>query len=137
MSSSESDINSAPGLDTPVEVPSVTSVPNTNHTVEYADYLLTALLRHNSAQLHGEFRDGLGVWSVRPRPGEDIQVARFDSVGAFRSVLARFGYRYMAVQLYGGYARRILTQGGRSYICVIHMSNDNWTGYWLRVYARV
>jgi hypothetical protein len=52
-------------------------------------------------------------------------------------VLARFGYFYMAVQLYGGFARRVLIHRGRQYGCNIYMSNDNWTGYWIRVYARV
>lgn len=52
-------------------------------------------------------------------------------------VLARFGYYYMAVQLYGGSARRVLIQHGCHYDCDITMSNDNRVGYWLRVSARI
>ena len=61
----------------------------------------------------------------------------YDIVGAFRALLARFGFHYMAVQLYAGFARRVLTQQGRTYSCVIHTSNDHWTCNWLKVYARV
>ncbi len=106
--------------------------------VAFADFLLTSLLRHDYSVLHGEFKDGIGSWFVRRLPdGEDVELGRQDSVGYFRIVLARFGYWYMAVQLYGGSAQRVLIQGGRRYDCDITMSNDNRFGYSLRVYAKV
>jgi len=50
-------------------------------------------------------------------------------------VLARFGYHYMGVQLYGVHTRRSVTQNGRTYACEIFMSNQGRTGFWIRVYA--
>lgn len=130
--------SSAPSLDTPLEVPEMFSSPEPFDVVAFADFLLTSLLRHDSDVLHAQFRDGLGSWCVRPHPdGEDVEIGQQDSVGYFRMVLARFAYYYMAVQLYGGSAQRVLIQRGRRYDCDISMSNDNRMGYWLRVYARV
>ncbi len=132
----------APALSTPIEVPEVAELSGAEFdVVTYAHFLLTRLLRHDTALLHGQFRDGTGIWLLRQRPngteGSDEAIARIDSKGDFRMVLARFGFFYMAVQLYGGFARRVLIHRGRQYGCNIYMSNDNWTGYWIRVYARV
>ena len=131
-----------PALSIPIEVPEVIEISSAEFdVVAYAHFLLTQLLRQNTALLHGQFQNGTGVWLLRRRldgtEGPDVEIARMDSVGAFRVVLARFGYYYMAVQLYGGFARRVLTHRGRQYACSIYMSNDNCTGYWMRVYAHV
>jgi hypothetical protein len=50
-------------------------------------------------------------------------------------VLARFGYHYMSVQLYGGHTRRVVSQRGQKFACEIFMSNQGSSGFWIRVYA--
>ena len=128
----------APSLDRPLDVPEVCSLPDPFDVVAYADFLLTSLLQHDGGVLHGEFKDGVGSWFVRALPdGEDVEIGRQDSVGYFRGVLARFGYWYMAGQLYGGSAQPVLVQRGQRYDCDITMSNDSRFGYSLRVYAKV
>lgn len=142
MIASQPNPETPPALSTPIEVPEVIEVSGTEFdVVAYAHFLLTHLLRQNTALLHGQFQNGTGIWLLRQRPkgteGPDVEIARLDSVGVFRVVLARFGYYYMGVQLYGGFARRVLTHRGRQYACSIYMSNDNWTGYWIRIYVAV
>jgi hypothetical protein len=131
----------APALSTPIEVPEVTELSGAEFdVVAYAHFLLTHLLRHDTALLHGQFQDGTGIWLLRQRTngkdGSDVAIARLGSKGDFRMVLARFGFFYMSVQLYGGFAHRVLIHRGCQHVCNIYMSNDNWTGYWIRVYAR-
>jgi hypothetical protein len=142
MIASQPNPESPPALSTPIEVPELIKVSEAGFDViEYANFLLAHLLREDAALLHAQFQNGIAVWLLRQRPkgteGAEVEIARMDSVGDFRVVLARFGYYYMAVQLYGGFARRVLTHRGRQYACSIYMSNDNWTGYWIRVYAHV
>jgi len=103
--------------------------------VAVADFLMTALLRRLPAMLHAEFRCGDSRWFVRDPERHDTCVAQSKTVGEFRAVLARFGYHYMGVQLYGGHTRRSVTQNGQTYACEIFMSNQGRTGFWIRVYA--
>jgi hypothetical protein len=127
-----------PPLDWPIDVPEVSSVSETFDVVAYADFLLTNLLKHDLGILRGQFKDGVGRWCVRSLPdGQEVEIGRQEEVGIFRVVLARFGYWYMASQLYGGSAKRALFHQGRSYDCDIEMSNDNRFGYSLTVYAKV
>jgi hypothetical protein len=85
--------------------------------------------------LHAEFQDGDGRWFVRDAARREDCVAMSKTLGEFRAVLARFGYHYMSVQLYGGHTRRTVTQGGRAFACEVFMSNQAATGFWIRVYA--
>ena len=122
-------------LDIPelLEIPA--PAPYDENPVATADFLMTTLLRRLPAMLHAEFQDGDGRWFVRDAERQEMCVAQSKTVGEFRAVLARFGYHYMGVQLYGGHMRRTLTQNGRRYACEIFMSNQGVTGYWIRVYA--
>lgn len=114
--------------------------PYDGNPVATADYLLTMLLRNDSGMLHSEFANGSGMWSIRPGAQRlntsEARVAQTDTVGHFRAVLARFGAHYMGGQVYGGFTRQELVQRGRHFSCAFYMSNDNWTGYWIRVYAK-
>jgi hypothetical protein len=105
-----------------------------------ADYLLTALLRHDAGLLHADFFES-GAWRVRGwSPGEmgpEVVVATTPILTHFRGVLARFGHHYMADQLYGGFIEGQLTQQGRAFTFALYMANDHWRGYWLRAYVRV
>ena len=143
MSTSRPHSTSPPPLSSPIEVPEVLELTRASGTefdvVQYVHFLLTSLLREGTGLLHAQFQNGTGIWLLRQRPsgveGPDVEIARLDGVGIFRAVLARFGYFYMGVQLYGGFARRALIHHGRQYACTIYLSNDNSTGYWIRVYA--
>jgi hypothetical protein len=121
-------------LDIPelIEIPDPTPLDANPSAI--ADYLLTALFRRQPAMLHAEFRDGDGRWFVQSAHSDEC-VAESKSTGEFRSVLARFGAHFMDTQLYGGHIRRVLTQRGQKFACRFFMSNDNSTGYWIRVYA--
>jgi hypothetical protein len=121
-------------LDIPkfLEIPD--PAPYDENPVAVADYLMTMLFQRQPAMLHAEFRDGDGRWYVRTAQ-QDECVAKSKSVGEFRSVLARFGAHFMDTQLYGGHTRRALTQKQQKFACRFFMSNDNATGYWIRVYA--
>jgi len=123
----------------PLEIPELLEIPDPapydENPVATADFLMTALLRKQPAMLHAEFRSGDGRWFVRDAAQHEECIAESKSVGEFRAVLARFGSHYMAVQLYGGHTRRAVTQQGRKFACEIFMSNQGWTGYWIRVYA--
>ena len=122
-----------------LDVPELFAIPDPApydmNPSEVVDFLMTALFQRLPATLHAEFRNGQGNWFVQSIHKENC-VVEFKSVGYFRAVLARFGAHYMDRQLYGGHIRRVLTQGGRKISCCIFMSNDNWTGYWIRIYAR-
>jgi len=121
-------------LDIP-ELPEIPDpAPYDENPVAVADYLMTALFRRQPAMLHAEFLDGDGRWFVQPAQGDEC-VAESRSAGEFRSVLARFGAHFMEGQVYGGHTRRILTQCGRKFSCRFFMSNDNSTGYWIRIYT--
>ena len=121
-------------LDIPelIEIPD--PAPYDENPVAVADYLMTMLFRNQPAMLHAEFRDGDGGWFVQTAQKDEC-IAKSKSVGEFRSVLARFGAHFMDTQLYGGHTRRALTQQRRELACRFFMSNDNATGYWIRVYA--
>ena len=115
--------------------------PNHEDPVALADMVLTALLGCESGLLHAEHRDSepsVG-WFIEPQGcrGEPSKapVTVSASLGAFRSVLARFGHHYMGNQLYGGYALRFLRQGGRVHRCHIYMSNTSQSGFWIEVSA--
>ena len=100
-----------------------------------ADFLMTALVRKQPAMLHAEFQDGDGRWFIRDAARHEECIAESKTVGEFRAVLARFGYHYMGVQLYGGHTRRAVSQSGQKFACEIFMSNQSATGFWIRVYA--
>lgn len=122
-----------------LDIPELLEIPDPapceENPVAVADFLLTALLRRLPAILHAEFEGGSGRWFVRDMERRDTCVAESKTVGEFRAVLARFGFHYMGVQLYGCHTRRSVTQNGRTYACEIFMSNQGWTGFWIRVYA--
>jgi hypothetical protein len=121
-----------------LDIPELLKIPDPapydENPVAVADYLLTMLFQRQPAMLHAEFRDGDGLWFVQTAKKDEC-VAESKSVGEFRSVLARFGAHFMDTQLYGGHTRRALTQRQRKFACRFFMSNDNSTGYWIRVYA--
>ena len=126
-----------------IEVPVVDEAPDiethTDQMVEFANYLLTSLLRFESASLDADYRRTGGRWLVlghTPEPPHLHEIiATTESLSLFRSVLARFGHLYLNGQLYGGYAELRLTQRGRSHGCAIYMANDQWREYWLRAYV--
>ena len=129
--------SAAPPLDWPIDVPETPSLPDPFDAVAFVNFLLTSLLQHDSGVLRGEFKNGIGCWFVRPLPdGEETEIGRQDYDGSFRVVLARFGYWYMAVQLYGGSAQRSLFHKGQRFECDIKMSNDNRFGYSLSLHAK-
>ena len=100
-----------------------------------ADFLMTALLRKLPGLLEAEFKNGDGRCLIK-RPSEpDECIASFCSLGVFRSVLARFGFHHMGVQLYGGHIRRSVCQNGKTFACEFFMANQGLSGYWIRVYA--
>jgi|ERR1043166_5154059 hypothetical protein len=123
-----------------LEIPELLEIPDPapydENPVATADFLMTALLRKQPAILHAEFRGGDGSWFLRDAEQRDERITQSKTVGEFRAVLARFGHHYMSDQLYGGHARKTVAQGGRRFACEIFMSNQGWTGYWIRVYAR-
>ncbi len=121
-------------LDIPVLLEIPDPAPYDANPSEIADYLLTMLFQRQPAMLHAEFRDGDGRWFVKTAQ-KDERIAESKSVGEFRAVLARFGAHFMDLQVYGGHTRRQLTQQQRKFACRFFMSNDNATGYWIRVYA--
>jgi len=124
-----------------LDIPELLEIPDPHpydeNPVATADFLMTALLRDQPAMLHAEFRGGDGRWFVRDSAQRDESIAESKTVGEFRAVLARFGHHYMGGQLYGGHKRLSVTQRGREFACEIFMSNQGWTGYWIRVYANV
>ena len=101
---------------------------------EIADFLMTMLFQRQPAMLHAEFRDGDARWFVQTAQKDEC-IADSKHVSEFRAVLARFGAHFMDTQLYGGHTRRMITQRQRKFACRFFMSNDNATGYWIRVYA--
>jgi hypothetical protein len=121
-----------------LDIPELLEIPDPapydENPVAVADYLMTMLFQRQPAMLHAEFRDGDGHWFVQTAQKDEC-IAKSKSVGEFRSVLARFGAHFMDTQLYGGHIRRALTQRQQKFICRFFMSNDNATGYWVRVYA--
>jgi len=127
----------------PLEVPELLEIPDPApydlNARDIADYLMTMLIQREPGVLRAEFRDGDGRWHVRSwRTAEQTEdcVATSESLGTFRSVLARFGAHYMDGQLYGGHTFRQLIHRGQRYTCRFFMSNDNWSGHWIRVYAK-
>ena len=123
-----------------LEVPEVLELPrpapNEGYPSATADYVMTALLRRQPAMLHAVFLDGCGRWLVQTSNDGDTLITESKGVGEFRAVLARFGAHYMDTQLYGGHVRRTISQARRKFACEIFMSNQGWTGFWIRVYAR-
>jgi hypothetical protein len=121
-----------------LDIPELLEIPNPidENAVATADFLMTALLRKQPALLHAEFRAGNGRWFVRDSTQREECIAESKSVGQFRAVLARFGFHYMGIQLYGGHAQRTVSQGGQTFTCDIFMSNQGNTGYWIRISAR-
>lgn len=122
----------------PIEVPytdetSLTPCPE-RHVVSWADLLLTAALREDTALLWADYTGGL-AWHVRS-PGREAVVAVNSNWTPFRATLARFGHHYMSGQLYGGFSEGLLTQRGRTFHFAMYMANDQWRGYWLRAYVR-
>lgn len=122
-----------------LDIPELLEIPDPTpydlNPAAVADFLMTALLRRSPAMLHAEFKGGDGRWFVRDAERRDTCVTELKTVGEFRAVLARFGFHYMGVQLYGGHTRRNVTQNGRTYTCEIFMSNQGQTGFWIRVYV--
>jgi len=110
--------------------------PDDENPAATTAFLMTALLRKNPAVLYADFRGGDGRWWVRDSAQHEECVAESKGVGHFRSILARFGHCFMGDQLYGGHARLSVEQNGQKFACEIFMSNQGWTGYWIRVYAR-
>ena len=105
---------------------------------EFADFVLTALMSHESAKLFAKYSIALAViWFVAKKQGnnwnEPVAVASSPSRGSFRSVLARFGHHYMNDQLYGGTANCMLKQRGKSFVCSISMSNSGPSGFWIEI----
>lgn len=129
-----------------LDVPEVTYLPelsgNVEDPVSFADMVLTAALRWDSALLYAEHpwreNDGSISWRIQPRDrtivSREVEIGISPSLGSFRSVLARFGHHYMADQLYNGYALRWLRQHSITRRCQIYMSNTGLSGYWIRVY---
>jgi hypothetical protein len=130
-----------------LDVPEVRQLPelsaNEEDPVAFADMVLTILFGYENALLYAESNsadpNASFSWRIKLRneavPTHDMEVAISPSRGNFRSVLARFGYHYMGVQLYGGYALRLLRQGGRTRSCHIFMSNQGASGFWIRIYS--
>lgn len=127
------------------EVPEVLVIPdpapNDFNAVASADFLITALLRKQRGLLHAELLDTrrqdepneVVSWNFRDATQNEEMITQIP-VRFFRTTLARFGWRYMSGQVYGGHVRRPLTQKGDKFICEIFMSNQNWPGCWIRIY---
>ena len=138
MAATNQEYSNPPPLHWPIEVPETPSAGESLDVIEFANFLLTKLLQRDKSVLHGAFKDDVGRWLVRPFPdGEEVEIGQHESIGMFRMILARFGYWYMAVQLYGGTAQRPLIHKGRRYDCDFTMSNDNRVGYYLTVHAKL
>jgi hypothetical protein len=128
-----------------LDVPELLQIPDPapydENPIATADYLLTMLFRQEASFLHAEFLQGDGAWYVCPRiggrSGPDEVVARSETVGRFRAVLARFGHYYMGGQVYHGYAQKVLRQAALERHCHFYLSNAGYSGYWIRVYANV
>lgn len=131
-----------------IDVPEVDQLPELTSGVEdpvaFADMILTALLRYDSALLHAEhfWRDGSDSsisWKIQPRDptivSREIEIGISPSLSSFRSVLARFGHHYMGGQLYNGYALRWLRQRAEPRRCHLYMSNAAQSGFWIRVHV--
>jgi len=128
-----------------LDVPEVRQLPelsaNEEDAVAFTDMMLTSLLGYENALLRAEHidADSSVSWCIEPRDEavftHAIEVGVSPSLGSFRSVLARFGHHYMYGQLYQGYALRLLRQRGRMYRCHIYLSNEEQSGYWVRVYG--
>jgi hypothetical protein len=129
-----------PTFEVPEVDPQPVAVPHRPDAVAFADYLLTTLLRHENGLLHADFLRDNGLWLLRSGSravaGPDEVIAGSESLGVFRMVLARFGHHYMGGQLYGGFTEGAFIQGGRTRRFALYMANDQWRGYWLRVYTR-
>jgi len=118
--------------------------PNKGSATNFADMMLTMLFNRAPSMLSAEYhpRNRMVTWFLRPLPDESEQAglpvgATDFSTGYFRTVLARFGHRYMDDQLYGGHEVCVLRQRGREHRCQIFMSNNGQSGYWIRIYAAV
>jgi hypothetical protein len=126
-----------------IEVPRVehlpTPLPRRPDIVATVDYLLTALLSHESGTLYSDFRTDRGRWYVRgwtrQLSGPDELVATSEELGTFRMLLAHFGARFMGGQVYGGYSVLRLLHAGRERGFAIYMANDQWRGHWLKAYC--
>jgi hypothetical protein len=119
---------------TTIEVPVIDQLPADRNVSAFADYLLTKLLRRQAGFLHVDSRDAVG-WCIEVERGRH-EVVPEQEFGEFRATLARFGKQYMGGQLYGGFSQPRLSQQGVIYDAAIYMGNDQWRGYWLRLYVR-
>jgi hypothetical protein len=128
-----------------IDVPEVEPYDEINppeyNTIDFADRLLTCLIKRESALIHAEYRsdDSPVTWFICPRfdvSGEsDEPIAVNISRDEFRNTLARFGFHYMNVQLYGGFSRCLLRQNDKVCRCSIYMSNEGLSGFWIRIYG--
>ncbi|MFT3838970.1 MAG: hypothetical protein QM723_18465 [Myxococcaceae bacterium] len=108
---------------------------------ETIDFVLTVALREAQV-IEAELMLGEAVvpWFVRVRnTREPREVFAETSGAAFRSLLARVAVRMMGNDgdgrppLYGGHVRRPLRQGRNIRTAVIHMGNEQASGFWIRI----
>ncbi|MEO5803294.1 MAG: hypothetical protein ABIR24_07165 [Verrucomicrobiota bacterium] len=129
-----------------IEVPECSELPNPapydEDPVAFADFVLTSLLKHESASLYAKWpaKEKGVTWYVRPKNGNsdlELPSAISPSIGHFRSVLARFGYHYLSIQVYSGYACKFLRQREKVFRCEIFMSNNSQSGFWIEIHSAV
>jgi hypothetical protein len=107
-----------------------------NSPTDIVNFMVGKLLLVAPAVLQADFiAEGPIAWVIRGEGKHIEEVFRSSNRGMFRSVLARFGYRFLDVQLYGGYTQRVLTCGDQRWMCRIYMSNAGGSGFWIRAYA--
>jgi hypothetical protein len=128
-------------VDVPEVEPYAPTSPPEYNGVDFADMVLTCLMKRDTAFIHAEYRlDNPSVtWFISQQQGMDEEsyepVAVSSSRGEFRNALARFGHHYMDGQLYGGFSARFFRQHGSVYRCLIYMSNSGLSGFWIRIYG--
>ena len=118
----------------------MTRDPRTFDVIGFTDFLLTQLLRHGAGLLQSDFRSDEGRWRLQTWSadayGPDELVAVTAQKAHFRAVLAHLGTRFLNGQVYGGFAEGLFTQCGASRHFALYTANDQFRGYWMRLYAR-
>ena len=121
----------------PLDVPVVLKAGAAEDTVSFVDFVLTTALAEAPALIEAEWvgpAQNQVLWTAR-KYGDTVsfRIVGWQEGTYFRSTLARIGFHLLNGQMYGGAIRRYLRQGERKVIAAIHTSNDQATGYWVRI----